>query len=341
MRAFFLVLTLLLILLPRTTCAEPDAVATAEAKTQAQRFFQAGVSLQKTEDFEAAIAAYETSLQLFATKSALFNLANCQRAAHRYADAWNSLQRLQSEFGSELVEPMSSTSRAQLEELENLTGLITVETRPSGATVTIDGKPAGVTPWTAPRRVTIGQHSVEAALPGYVPKNNTVRVTPKQALAVVLELDAVAASPTPAPTAPAEPTPPPPNAAAPATGAPPPPTRTEPLAAGPSPAWRTVGWVGMAVGALGIAAGARVGLLALDVDERLREACEAGHCARSFGSDVERLERLTLSANVFIGAGVVLLGTGATLVLWPSASDSPERLELSLSPNALRIGGTF
>lgn len=346
MRPFLLVLPLLLCTVPRAACAEPPAEAkpvTAEAKAQAQRFFQAGVSLQKTEDFEAAIAAYETSLQLFATKSALFNLANCQRAAHRYADAWNSLHRLQTEFGPELVEPMSSTSLAQLEELENLTGLLTVETHPTGASIDIDGKPLGTAPWAAPLRVTIGHHVVQASLAGYVSKDNTVQISPKQSLALVIELDPATAEPI-QPEAPATATETTPGLQANPSPAPVPsaePSLDARPSTGPSPGWRTAGWAGIALGAVGVAVGARAGLLALDVDERLGGVCEAGHCAQSSSSDVDRLERLSMSANLFIGAGAVLIATGATLVLWPSSPDAPEQVSLTLSPSAFRIGGTF
>lgn len=345
MRAFFLVLLLLLGSLEATAHAEVAPSATLEAKSQAQRFFQAGVSLQKTEDFEAAIAAYETSLQLFATKSALFNLANCQRAAHRYADAWNSLHRLQVEFGAELVEPMSSTSLAQLEELENLTGLLTVETQPAGAAVTLDGKPIGVTPWATPHRVTIGRHVVHVALDGYTQKDNTIQITPKQSVALVIELDVATTEP---PTQPATPTPSEPNVASQpspevrVTTAPT--TSTQPVnghEGGPGSTWRTVGWVGMGLGVVGVAAGARVGMLALDVDERLSAICEGGHCARGAAANIDRLDRLTTSANLFIGVGAALMVTGATLVLWPSTADAPERVQVTLSPNAIRIGGTF
>jgi len=343
MRAFLLLLTLFLCGLPHSAHCEPEAPPNAETKSQAQRFFAAGVSLQKTEDFEGAIAAYETSLQLFPTKSALFNLANCQRAVHRYADAWNSLQRLQSEFGAELAEPMASTSLAQLEELANLTGLLSIETRPSGATIRVDGKPAGTTPWTNPLRVTIGQHVVQATLDGYALKETPVRVSPRQTLVLALELEAVpqaspagAVTPTPAPEEPQKV-----NIGS-ERGTPSshvvPKTETD---AGLGPAWRTAGWVGMAAGVVGIAVGARAGLLAIEVDERLQRVCEGSHCARRSGPDIERLERLTTSANVFVGAGVLLVAAGTSLVLWESIPTASEHIDVSFGPSSVQVGGSF
>lgn len=343
MRAFLLLLTLLSCSLPHSAYCDPEAPPTAETKTQAQRFFTAGVSLQKTEDFEGAIAAYETSLQLFPTKSALFNLANCQRALHRYADAWNSLQRLHSAFGAELAEPMASTSLAQLEELANLTGLLTIETAPTGATISIDGKPVGTTPWTNPLRVTIGQHAVQATLDGHATKESTVRVSPKQTLVLALELE-----PTPA-TSPVESVPPAPTPEQPRkvnilpdrTAPPSPVVPKSETDANLGPAWRTAGWVGMALGVAGIAIGARSGLLAIEVDDRLQHVCEGSHCASRSGSDIERLERLTTSANVFVGAGVLLVAAGTTLVLWESSPKASEHVDLSFGPGSVFVGGAF
>ncbi len=342
MRPFLLALILILCTLTR---AHADSGAAADTKSEAQRFFQAGVSLQKTEDFEAAIAAYETSLQLFPTKSALFNLANCQRAAHRYADAWNSLHRLRAEFGPELVEPMASTSAAQLEELENLTGLLRVDTHPPGATVSVDDKAVGETPLATPIRITVGSPTVEAVAEGHLPYVETVRVSPRQLVTLNWELQmSPTAEPTPEKTTSDPVTP---------TGVSTKPDLTDRDRVQPTmattdgeltrlpTAWRTVGWVSAAAGLLSVAAGARTGALALDVDDRLREQCEAGHCSRAQSDQIERLERLALSSNLFIGAGAVLLATGVTLVFWPSADDASDPVHLSLGPTTVHLGGSF
>jgi len=87
-------------------------------KEEALKHFKAGVSLQKVEDFEAAIAAFESSLRLYASKGALFNLANCQRATHRYGEALATLERLDREFGDRLDRAMRAAVDRQLEELK-------------------------------------------------------------------------------------------------------------------------------------------------------------------------------------------------------------------------------
>ena len=55
----------------------------AQDKAEAEKHFKAGLTLQKADDFDAAAAAFEKSISLYATKGGLYNLANCYRALHR------------------------------------------------------------------------------------------------------------------------------------------------------------------------------------------------------------------------------------------------------------------
>lgn len=337
MRVLLLCVSLLWCASPRIARSEPAPTQAVDPKVEARKYFQAGVALQKTDDFHAAADAYETSLQLFATKSALFNLANCQRAMHQYAEAWHSLQRLHEQFGSELTEPMLSTSKTQLEELANLTGLVMVETQPPGALVTLDDKDLGPAPTQAPSRLAIGQHTVKASLEGYVTAENAFKLSPRQSLTLSLTL----AEAPPTPVTPA---------AEPKTEAPTP-AKTAAVTAStaqkPSEAsqsrtpWMVLGWVGVGAGALSVAVGARAGVLALDVDEQLSDVCAGGHCSERYSSTVQRLERLTLSANVFVGAGAALMATGAVLLLLPPFQQESGSLRASVGPTSLLIEGRF
>jgi PEGA domain len=303
----------------QTSMASPPSAADAETRSQAQRYFMAGVSLQKTEDFEAAISAYQTSIRLYPTKSALFNLANCQRAQHLYAEAWSTLSTLQAQFGTELVEPMSSTSRAQMEELENLTAQLTVISQPTGANVEIDGKPQAATPWIAPVRLTIGAHVVRVSHPGYAPRTNTITLSPRQVLTLAFPLLEAAAGPT---------------SVAPASER----TASTPTDSMVRP---VIGWLGVLGGVTSLAIATNVGLRALELDEDLQAACDAGHCSAGGAPRVERLERLTTTANVWWGAGGVLLATGATLLLWPVFTEPETSMSVGVGPSGVRFRGAF
>lgn len=322
-----------------------------DVKELALRYFRAGLSLQKTEDFEAAIAAYQMSLELYPNKNTLFNLANCQRAQHRYADAWSSLKRLQAEFGTELVEPMSSTARAQLEELENLTAVLAIETQPTGASVEVDDQTLGTTPLAAPIRLKIGKHTVRVSLLGYQTATVVVDLTPRQSTTRTFVLSPVPAAQgdvaqlqtTQPGTAQADTAQPGVTQAAPEAA---PTSTTSPLlATSPAshrdPTWTTVGLASMAAGAVGVAIGATLGLRAVSVNDELTAACDAGRCSASRAPQIERLERLVTAANVWCGVGAGLLLTGATIVLWPSNQEAASPMSLNVHPTGLSLTGAF
>jgi hypothetical protein len=91
---------------------------------------------------------------------------------------------------------------------------------------------------------------------------------------------------------------------------------------------------------VGVAIGANVGMRALDVNDRLADVCETSHCGVSQAPQIERLERLTTTANIWMGAGAVLLVTGATLVLWP-APEREEDVSVHVAPTGLFVQGCF
>lgn len=300
-------------------------VALADAKADAEQQFRAGVSLQKVEDFDAAISAFEASLRLYPTKAAWFNLANCLRATHRYPEALSALETLQRDFGNELHDPLRSTVEMQVAELKNLTATLTIEIDRPGAEISIDGRSAGTSPLAAPIRLGLGDHEVRATLPGFEPAVVHVNLRPTQAATTKLSLRALGAEPrvaTPPPlsTEPSpvatEPPPRPPEVAPPAPA---------PVAAGSS-GLGTAGLVSAGAGALLLAGGAVTGIWALSIDSDLESSCVDGHCPKGRASDIDRLERLTIATNVLLSVGAAVSVGGLALWLFgdPSSSASAQ-----------------
>ncbi len=281
--------------------------ASADTKDEAEKQFRAGVTLQKGEDFEGAIAAFEASLALYPTKSALFNLANCLRATHRYPESLKAFERLQRDFGGELDEPMLSTVAAQLVELNNLTGSLQLQVDQPGAELSVDGKSVGRSPLPAPLRLGLGDHEIQVSLEGFETQTLNVNLAPAERATRTIDLTPAAGHAAPSvPPAPA-PTPPAP------APAPPPRHVVEEDAAGP----RSLGLAGTlsaGAGGLLLAGGSVTGLWALSVDRDLKSACEAGHCPSSRQSDIDKLDRLTLATNLLLATGAVAAVSG--VVLW-------------------------
>lgn len=292
------------------------ASAWADAKQDAEKQFRAGVSLQKVEDFEAAISAFDSSLRLYPTKGAWFNLANCLRATHRYPEALTALERLQQDFGSELVDPMRSTVEMQVAELENLTATLAIQVDQPGADIAIDGRSIGKAPLAAPIRLGLGDHEVRVSLEGFETAVVAVNLGPAQAASTKVTL---------APPVPVAPALPPALAAAPQ--AEPPPNVTpppEPVATDSEPGHlTTVGMITTGAGALLLAGGAATGLWVLSMDNDLSDDCVDGHCPPNRADEIDRFEQLVTTTNVLLAVGAVVSVGGAALWLFGGAADQP------------------
>ncbi len=289
------------------------APAWADDRADAEDQFRAGVALQKIEDFEAAIAAYEASLRLFPTRGALFNLANCLKAERRYAEALQAFNTLRRNHGSELDGTMRRAVDEQVAELSRLTGSLTLEVQPAGAEVYVDGQLVGQSPLAAAMTLTPGQHVIEARSAGFEDRRVIVEVHAGRAAARSLVLEPAAPA-TSGGTNPPESSPRQPYPVAPVAGHSPAPGPENPR----SDAERgtnTLAWTATGVGAGLLACGAGVGIWALALDDSLEEECVDGHCPANRAADIDRLSTLTVASNVLLGAGAVLSASGLVVLL--------------------------
>jgi hypothetical protein len=140
--------------------------ARSDAKADAKRHFDAGVSLLKAEDYEGAALSFEASLKLYPTKTALFNLANCYKALKRWDEALAALFRLRRDFAGRLGEEMEAETAAIEKEIRNLVGTLTVEVDRPGAAVVVDGREVGTSPLAKVLLLAPGNHEVTARLSG-------------------------------------------------------------------------------------------------------------------------------------------------------------------------------
>jgi hypothetical protein len=136
------------------------------AKAEAKKYFEAGVSLLKSEDYEGAATSFEASLEAFPTKTALFNLANCYKALKRYDEALAALFRLRRDFKGNLGGEIEDETTAIEKEIRNLVGMLRVEVDLPGATVLVDERGMGMSPLSKVLLLSPGNHEVTARLEG-------------------------------------------------------------------------------------------------------------------------------------------------------------------------------
>jgi len=280
-------------------------------KEEARQHFNAGVALIEAEDFAAAAVAFETAARLYPTRMVLFNLANCYWAVQRYAEALDTIVRLEREFGDKLDQELEEEVRVFRDRVENLVGRLEVVVEPAGATISVDGRRVGKSPLAEALVLGPGDYEVEASLEGYATGRKTVRVESRARGEVSIAL-------------------------APDIGQPQPEPGVE-VGSGGLP---VLFWVG--AGATVVAAGLGAGFwFAADARaedfEGLNKRVASGEISPDDGKllkardDVELYDKV--SVGMWIGAGVLAAATAAVLIVHlASGEDEATTAGVSLVP---------
>jgi tetratricopeptide (TPR) repeat protein len=197
---------------------------------------------------------------------------------------------------------------------------VTILSTPVGATVTLDGAPVGVTPWTGELKP--GAHHLTLSRRGSADGNSDFVLAIAEARDVVVELEP-------------EPTSSPPPIPEVTTAPDPAPSATERRsshdaslpegAASPRPAsgspFTTIGWIGVGVGAaaLGAAAGFEIARRTAESDAKSdKQQVE-------FANDYDRMKSRQTIARVLAGAGAGVAVLGGVFLVVGSQSHSKER----------------
>lgn len=141
--------------------------ARGDEKAEAKKFFDIGIKLQKSADYQGAAEAFEDSIKQYPNKNNLYNLANCYRALNHLKKSLAAFRRIQNEFNETLNKDMRVDIETQIDEIEKSFAKIHIISKPEGAAVTIDGEDAGTTPLREPLSQTAGTHVVAVTLAGY------------------------------------------------------------------------------------------------------------------------------------------------------------------------------
>ncbi|MGZ5967911.1 MAG: PEGA domain-containing protein, partial [Polyangiales bacterium] len=167
--------------------------ADAKAKDEAKQHFINGVGLMQEEQWGAALVEFNISIQLFPTRNARKNLAECLKQLGKFAEALEQYETLMRDFGSQLPPADLEQIQKSMNYVKGLVGFIQINSSVQGATVVVDGVPRGKTP-LAPVRVSQGPHTINVSAEGYIPFVATRDVLGKQTIAVDVTLEVLARS---------------------------------------------------------------------------------------------------------------------------------------------------
>jgi tetratricopeptide (TPR) repeat protein len=293
--------------------AEPDA-----GLSEAERHFQQGVALYTEADYRGALVEFTRAYTLVPNGIVLFNVGETQYQVRDYAGALETFERY-------LVEaPSNDMHRAiaqrNIKELAARVGQLRVVTVPPGATVSIDDRVVGQTPFQKPIVVGVGQLMVRAALPGRPAIERPIEIAAEDDVVVTMEVPR-------SPVAQAE-------LASPELGVL---AESPARPSGSNSTMRTAGWV-----ATGILAGGAVtfGLLAWNDSKDLQRAREM------YPTTIDKLNHLSRRTDTLsivsdsLTAAALVVG-GITLYSTINAAHQAAAAQLTVGFGTLRLDGHF
>jgi hypothetical protein len=274
----------------------------AEAKTR----YEQGVDAYKKNRFKDAIDLFLEADHLAPSAPLSFNIA---RAYEKIGDDTGSLRWYRDYLRRDPNAKNAADVKKIVGDLQTSLGKkgvqqITVLSSPPGATVAIDGRPVGVTPFTG--EFPPGQHQVDFSLRGYSDTQQQVDLSANEARDVMVRLERsnepAAASPaaTPAPV-PATSTPSP-IAQAPTYSA-------EPERSGPK--FGVWPWVTMGAGAVSLG-----GSLVFELSRRSAESDAKKEPTQiGYQTKLDAMQSRQTTARILAGVGGVLVLAGGTLLV--------------------------
>jgi hypothetical protein len=152
------------------------ADTTSDARSAAQRHFTIGLELVAVRAWDAALAEFSRSRELYPTANALSNAAVCLRELGRFDEALDMYDELFTRFSSEVAPADKKLYDEDIARVTRYVGALVVRSDPAGAVVVVDGRERGVTPLARPIRVVVGTRAVRVQRTGYAPYETKVSV---------------------------------------------------------------------------------------------------------------------------------------------------------------------
>lgn len=293
--------------------SESDEPSSAQLEEAENRYRQ-GVEAYREERYKDAIDLFLESDQLAPSPALSFNIAraydNIQDTAGSLKYYRDYLRRAPDAEDRDQVEALISEREQRL--LERGVQQLTVMSEPKGATLSIDGEPVGVTPWTG--EIAPGEHLLLVRRSGFADSERRVQLAADRSQDVVVRLvpgqaltETVEPVPPAAPSAPSES-----------------PSRHE--AAPPQSGLGVWPWVALGAGAATLGAAATFELLRGSSEDDARDA----HSQVEFATKYDEALGHQRTARVLAGVGGGLLVlSGVLFYIDLGANERPEAVAVS------------
>lgn len=174
----------------RGTEPEPQPPPPADRTEEAKRWYERGAEAFAARQNAEAIRDFRKAAALAPDPKLTYNIALVYA---EMGDTGRALVEYRAYLRQETDPVLSEEVTARIRELEDKlraagVQLLSVTTRPPGALVKLDGKPVGVTPWSA--ELAPGAHDLALTLDGHAPHQGTVWLSTERAAELDVELAA-------------------------------------------------------------------------------------------------------------------------------------------------------
>lgn len=300
--------------------------ANATLKARAKVFFERGITAYRDRRYKDAIDAFLEAHRIYPSPVLSYNAA---RAYEQMGDNAGALHFYRAYLRQAPKAPDRASVEKRVGELEAAlarTGVqqVTIRSKPEAATVIIDGRPVGVTPWTG--EIYPGHHHLRLRRQNYQEAQQDFELPDLTAIDVDVKLEpspppapAVSAAPKPAPSS----TPPPPPKPAPA---PPPPV--QPVRHNV----RLPTWIAFGVGAAALGGAAVFEGLSLGSENSVKTS--PTQLQRHSAYDTMNTQLTT--ARILTGVGAAALVVGGVLLYFDlsrGGSEKSARVGLACLPS--------
>ncbi len=322
----------LAVVCPSLARAEP---APAD-KAMATQLFDDGQKLMGEKSYAAACGKFHESQRLDPQLGTQLHLADCYEKAGKTASAWAAFKDA-TEIAAKRGDARESVARDRAAALEARLARLTIQVSAGdtpGLEVRLDGEVMGRPAWGAAAPIDPGAHAIVVSATGHEPRSYDVTIAAAEQKTLAVALGAAVEAPAPAPA-------PPPVTAPPRAPAPPPVTAPPPADCGTSAgsSTKTLGYVMVGVGVVGVAVGAVTGAMVLGKKSTIDSECDANKACSQAGLDAADSAR-TLSTVSTVGfiVGAVGVGAGAIFIVSSGGNKAPRTaLTTSMAPGGAGV----
>lgn len=312
------------------------------AQTTGDRaLIEQGRTLRRAGRNAAALEAFREAYALSPTPEAAGQIGFAEHALEHWEPASRFLRMALSAATDRWVVAQRRALEFSLQEVERHLGSLRVETATPGATISLDGRAAGVLPMSEAVRVAEGRVTVEVRAPGHQADRREVTIAAGETVRLVVQLAPLEGARAAAEQATVELRPVDPTRVVPRE----PPPRELPSSSGS--VTRALGWVSLGVAALSLGGGVIAMVLRDGAAERWNDddRCLTGGRTREQNCSDDRGMVSTahdLMVGGYVAGGVLAVGAMVLFLAAPSQERAAApRVSFGIGPGSVSLGGRF